>query len=320
MSALKPRGWVLAACLMACSGGGSARDGLSLRHPELAAVKGHRLADTRPYYLPVAGQLTLFLCRWPDAALIPVALPSDADAEERRQLEAALAAWEGAGLGVRFETTTGDLDGAGIEIRLRDDMLAYAANTVVDCAVDAEGIRPGVDPLPARVVLASIHLAHSDPRLTGSALHELGHALGFQGHPRPSRRIRAQVPGEGSVMGRDTEAVRLAGQRVLAGKPFAEPTLTALYALPSGTVVERLSLAPEATNVVDRMLQLGARGGLIGPLVRVGDDQGRIAWLDPNSGATASLRLQGLNQARDRPAKLSIEASARARRLLESSD
>jgi len=320
MSTCAPRSWVLAACLMACGGAGPARDGLALRHPELAAVEGHRLADTRPYYLPAGGRLTLFLCRWPDSAVIPVALPSDADAEERRKLEAALAAWEGAGLGVSFERSTGDLDGVGIEIRLRDDMLAYSANTVVDCAVDADGIGPDADPLPARVVMASIHLAHADPRLTGSALHELGHALGFQGHPRSSRRIRGQRPRNESVMARDTEVVRLAGERVLAGKAFADPTLAALYALPSGTVVQRLPLAPEGTDAVDRMLELGARDGLIGPLLRVGDDEGRVAWLDPASGAAASLRLEGLNQARERSGSLRIEPSARARRLLEASD
>jgi hypothetical protein len=311
---------VLAACLLACGGGGPAREGLGLRHPELAAIEGHRLADTRPYYLPADGRLTLFLCRWPDSAVIPVALPPDADAEERRKLEAALAAWQGAGLGVSFERRTGNLDGVGIEIRLRDDMLAYSANTVVDCAVDADGIRPDADPLPARVVLASIHLARADPRLTGSALHELGHALGFQGHPRSSRRIRGQVPRNESVMGRDTEVVRLVGERVLAGKAFADASLAALYALPSGTVVQRLPLSPEGTEAVDRMLELGARGGLIGPLLRVGDDEGRVAWLDPASGVAASLRLEGLNQAREQSGSLSIEPSARARRLLGESD
>ena len=44
-----------------------------------------------------------------------------------------------------------------------------------------------------------------------------------------------------------------------------------------GTVVERLPLAPQGTEAVDRMLKLAARDGLIGPLVRVGDDEGRIA-------------------------------------------
>jgi hypothetical protein len=308
---------LLAAALVSCSSSGGDRDGLAARHPELAELKGHRLADTRPYYLPAGGRLTLFLCRWPDSAVIPVELPPDANADERRKLEAALAAWEGAGLGVRFAPSVGGLAGVGIEVRLRDDMLAYSANTIVDCAVDAAGIVDGADPLPARVVFASIHLAHGDPRLTGSALHELGHALGFQGHPRALRKLRTGRARPPSVMGRDTEAVRRAGESALAGKPFADPTLSALYALPSGTVLDRLPLAVEGTEPVDRMLRLGAKAGLIGPLVRVGDDEGRIAWLDPASGIAASLRLGSLNQARERPERLSIDPSARARRLLE---
>lgn len=312
--------WLLALCLIGCGGGGAGLAGLDLRHPQLAAVKGHRLADARPYYLPAAGELTLFLCRWPDSAVIPVALPPDADVEEARKLEAALAGWEGAGLGIRFERRTGELDGVGIEIRLRDDMLAYSANTVVDCAVDSDGIRSDADPLPARVVLASIHLARADPRLAGSALHELGHALGFQGHPRAKRGMRGRPARSESVMGRDTQAVRRAGERVLAGTAFSDPSLTALYALPSGTVVERLPIGSEITRPVDRLLELGARAGLVGPLVRVGDDAGRIAWLDPSSGIPASLRLEGLNQVRERSGSLSIEPSARAQRLLETQD
>ena len=43
---------------------------LGASHPELMGLGGHRLADVRPYYLPVAGSLVLFLCRWPDGASI----------------------------------------------------------------------------------------------------------------------------------------------------------------------------------------------------------------------------------------------------------
>jgi hypothetical protein len=303
----------LVLALAACAGS-SATDALEARHPELAAIEGQRLAQVRPYYLPAAGRLTLFLCRWPDAAVIPVRLPPDADADERRALEAALAAWQGAGLGVRFDVGTRELAGVGIEIELRDGMLAYAANTVADCAVEAAGI--GDDPLPARVVFASIELARGDPRLAGSALHELGHALGFQGHPRRAARWRGRPRTSRSVMVRDTDALRRAGERVLDGEPFSDPTLEALYALPTGTVLERLPLGEAATRPVDRMLALARRRGWIGPLLRVGDAEGRLAWLDPADGSTATLRLGGLAQARTRPERLLIEPSPRARRLL----
>jgi hypothetical protein len=290
---------------------------LGASHPELAGLDGHRLAEVRPYYLPAAGSLVLFLCRWPDGASIPVELPADADADEQRKLSAALDAWQGAGLGVRFELTRAGLGGVGIEIRLRDGMLASLANTVVDCGVEAEGIVAGADPLPARVVFASIHLARGDPRLAGAALHELGHALGFQGHPRPPRHTRVAPRAPRTVMVRGTEAVRLAGERVLAGRPFSDSTLSALYAVPSGTVLRRLALRREHTEPVDRMLAIGRRLELVGPLVRVGDTEGLIAWYDPDTGAPASLRLGGLEQARTRPERLTIEPSSSAQRLLD---
>jgi hypothetical protein len=220
----RPGGWRiggLVAALAWLGGPGCAEPGWDLerlesRHPQLRARAAHRLGDVTPYYLPLAARLTLFLCRWPDAATVPVSLPLDASADERRKIEAALAAWEGA-LGLRFERAFPS--GVGIEIRLFDEMLAYSANTVADCAVDAQALGSGApDALPARLVKASIHLAHGDPRLTGSALHELGHALGFQGHASQGR----------TVMVKATEAIRLAGERVLAGKPFGDDTLAAL--------------------------------------------------------------------------------------------
>ena len=52
------------------------------------------------------------------------------------------------------------------------------------------------------------------------------------------------------------------------------------------------------------------------PLLRVGDEVGRIAWLDPQ-GRVVSLRLSGLRQALRDPSRLAIEPSASARALLE---
>jgi hypothetical protein len=268
---------------------------LEARWPALARVEGQRLADLRPYYLPARGWLTLFACRWPDGAAIPVELPGDADAGERRALEAALAAWEGAGLGLRFER--GARRGFGIEIRLRDAATAYQAYSVVDCAVDAAGLEAAGDVLPARLVTASLELVRGDPRLAGTALHELGHALGFQGHARRGD----------SVMLHDIDAVRRAGERALAGRPFADAALAALYALPSGAVLGRLALPPGRSQPVDDLFTRASARGWLGPLLRVGDREGRIAWLDPATGETTSLRIGGLEQARSDPARLVLE-------------
>ncbi|MBW1686657.1 MAG: hypothetical protein JRS35_16525, partial [Deltaproteobacteria bacterium] len=116
-------GAILAALVgLACAERAWEVERLELRHPALRARSPHRLGDTRPYYLPAAGRLTLFLCRWPDGATVPVSLPANATPDQRRKLEAVLGAWEDA-LGLRFELRA--LSGVGIEIRLFDNMLAY---------------------------------------------------------------------------------------------------------------------------------------------------------------------------------------------------
>jgi hypothetical protein len=303
------RGRIGTACLaalvgLACAERGWDLERLELRHPALRARGAHRLGDVTPYYLPAAGHLSLFLCRWLDGAAVPVSLPADATPDQRRKLDAALGAWERA-LGLSFERR--ELSGVGIEIRLFDDMLAYQANTEADCAIDARALGVGTpDVLPARLVFASIHMARDDPRLAGTALHELGHALGFQGHASRGR----------TVMVRETDAVRLAGERVVAGKAFDDAAVGALYAVPSGTVVGRLPLGKGRTSAVDRLIAIGRQRGWIGPLVRVGDEEGRIGWLDPR-GRAVSLRLSGLRQALRDPSRLAIDPSRRAQQVLE---
>jgi hypothetical protein len=288
-----------------CAGRARDLEGLERRYPALRSIAGHRLADVMPYLLPAADTLTLFLCRWPDAARVSVSFPPDATPGERRALEAALAAWQGAGLGLRFEAHEGA--GAQIEIRFDDVLLSYGANTVARCAVESSALgapkRVGV--LPARLVFASIQLGHGDPRLAGSALHELGHALGFQGHAKRGD----------SVMLRSTQRLRVTGQRALAGEPFSDATLRALYALPSGTVLERRPLAAGQSAVVDRLARLAEQRGLAGPSVEVGDRAGRIGWTDARGSAFA-LVLRNLRQALRDASKLGIEPDPAAARIL----
>ena len=276
--------------------------GLERRYPELREIQGHRLADVRPYYWPAGGELTLLLCRWPDGARIPVVLPPEASADERHRLQAALAAWEQAGLGIRFVPVPA-LTAGGIEIELVEGMLSWGANTIADCAIDSAA---SGDPLPARMVYASVQLARGDPRLVGSALHELGHALGFQGHPRRGA----------SIMVRDAGRLRKTGDDVLKGAGFADATLSALYAVPSGTVLARIALVPGQTDPIDRLRAVGSLRGWQGPFLRAGDREGLVRW-ERRRGGDVTVLLRGLSAALDRPERLVIEPGPAARRILE---
>ncbi len=254
---------------------------LVVRFPGLDA---QALADATPYLLPARGRLTFFLCRWPQGPLIPVSLPDDASPEERALLEQALAAWEGAGLGVRFGASRAP--GAGIAIQFlapagEDESTPRTAYTTADCAL-ARSALDGSEArvLGARILSANVYLRRSErsvlgrevaltrEELAGSALHELGHALGFQGHA--TRGI--------TVMNHSVDQVRQLGRRILAREPLTDPALSALYAVPSGVVVGQARLSPEQTRPVDEMVRRAFSSGWLGPFARVGDRLARLHW------------------------------------------
>jgi len=284
------------------------------RHPELARYEGRRLGDATPFLIPRDDALLLFLCRWPRERAIGVSLPEDVSEAERTALRAALAAWQQA-LALRFEER--ERPRAQIEIRFVEALSAGGArqpgaDTVADCAVASSEVRGGR--LDASIVFASIHLrrSHIDlvgrerplsgAELTGAALHELGHALGFSGHA---------ALGE-SVMVRDVEAVRAHGRGVLAGEAFADATLEALYALPSGTLLARRPLAaPAAARYAALARRLAGEGGWIGPRVRVGDRAARISWLHASEGA-AALRIDALREGLRDPLQLELKPNRAA--------
>jgi hypothetical protein len=284
------------ALVAGCAYGPFDVEALEHRYPAVAAIAEHHLWDTTTYLLPSGENVTFFLCRWPTEAAIPVSLPPDASEDERRSLESVLRAWEGAGLGIRFET--GAPPGIGIELRFIDTepgatMTTHAANTVADCAVSPEVFEGETgDVLPAQLVFASIHLwrggfdnlgrqvEHSQAEFLGSALHELGHALGFQGHVRVGR----------SVMVKETDQVERAGVSRDKDRAFSDATLRALYALPSGTVVRRIPAMAYQTAPVDRMAALARKHDFSGPFVRVGDVNGGLLWRDP-SGTRFAVRV-----------------------------
>ena len=312
----------VAACLGALALGCASE--IDLRFPELTAIAGHRLGDAHPYFLPAAGRLYQFLCRWSQRQAVSVSLPSDATSEQRALLEAALVAWEGAGLGLRFERRPGppaDIEmrfvGAEEESRGRR---ARSGNTLVDCAVSPTALeQAGGGPLPARLTRASLHLARanfdfrgaeiplSPAELAGSALHELGHALGFQGHARRGA----------TVMTAEFEEVRRSGARLLAGRSFDDPSLRALYALPSGAVLRRSPLSADNARLVQRWIAAARRADLLGPFAQVGDHSARVVWRD-SRGADYALVLVNLSAVLRQPEQLVLIPNGNARDVLGS--
>ncbi len=294
---------------------------LEARHPALAALDGHRLGDATPYVWPSRGELVYFLCRWPNGARIPVSLPPDATEAERDVLEAALRAWEGAGLGVRFERLAPGAP-AAVEIRFLPDVAPgakapRAAEAAVDCALDADALDAAGAVLPARVVSASIQLRRGDrdmvgrfvavtpEQLAGATLHELGHALGFQGHARAGE----------SAMVRTLADVKRLGRRALADEAFRDDALSALYAVPSGSVVRRLRVGDGHTESADRLAALATERGFTGPFAQVGDRVARVHWRD-GEGRAYTVFVFGAADVDREPAKLRLRPARRAAALL----
>ncbi len=300
---------------------------VAARHPALASHFGHRLRDLHPYPWPRSGRLAWLTCRFETPSELGVALPPDADPAARRALRAALAALDSAGLGVRFREAPPGV--ARITIRLAPgpvptDTGPGLGRATADCELlDPSAFEGGVgDVVPARLAGAEVWLARSLPgvpfrdrselseaELAAVALHELGHALGFQGHPEGGRTVVARLPATFSALGR----------AVLAGEELRDATLRALYALPSGTVLRVDSVVRARTEPLDRLLVEAQRRGFAGPFLRVGDKVARIGFRAGGAEA-ASLQLSEVPALLRGAGGLVLLPDPRARRLLAGSE
>lgn len=293
---------VLACVFFACasSQGGWDRAGLEKRYPAVSAIRWQRLSDTPPYFVPDDVGIRLFLCRWQDEVEIPVVLPADANESEQTGLRQAMAAWERAGLGVRFREVAALEGGRGIEIRLfgaSDEAIAdtRTADTIADCRVETHARdRADDSPVDARLEFASIFMRRANldslgrslpltrSQLAGQALHEFGHALGFSGHVANLR----------SIMTPTHEVANRWGEAAIAGKPFSDPSVKALYKVPSGVVVGTLDPPTERLTSLRRFMSLANESTeWVGPYVRVGQRDARIFWKRA-SGQSAIFELR----------------------------
>ncbi|MCP4040145.1 MAG: hypothetical protein GY733_24590 [bacterium] len=280
---------LLGLCACVPMAGGWSVAALEAQHPSLMQQRGHRLGDTPPLFWPDADGAILFLCRFDPQSTIPVSLPVDATAPERAAIRLALQAWENAGLGIRFREA--DEVEAQIHVRFEPDPAAGqdprrrikgTGLTVSDCAVDrpsGEGAGPR-QVLDAKLVRARVLLRRSNPDMVGrevavsddervgAMLHEFGHALGFAGH----------VGTLDSVMASATDTVRRFGRRVRNGEPLRAPSLVALYAVPSGTIVGRARLSEQSRADFEAALRSVAGSDWLGPFARVGERSGQLHW------------------------------------------
>lgn len=120
---------------------------------------------------------------------------------------------------------------------------------------------------------------------------------------------------ETSALASSPRAIRVLGERVLAGEPWADPHLRALYAVPSGAVLRRAPVEMWRTDLTDRMAELGRKNALDGPFVRVGDRAARVFWRDAR-GLEYGLQVLNLEDVLRRPGRLLVVPEPRTRNAL----
>ena len=163
-------------------------------HPALARHAGHRLDELHPYVWVQDAEVTLFTCRWTTEAPIGVWISAGFDERERALAERALAAWEQAGLGVRFQSVR--VDEASLALTLQDQAVetadgAGAGRAVVDCAVSPPS---GGGRLAAELAFARVDVAQRpDPGAVPGVVDQHVDPPVRLDHGRPERGRRLPV-------------------------------------------------------------------------------------------------------------------------------
>ncbi len=266
--------------------GGWDSDALVEQVPEIREIRGQRIGDLTPYPALVDGRVTLVACRFASPAR-PIPVVVSGDDWPSAWGEAALEAVEAAVGSVSFERRPGPLDAPGIHIRsistaggagpvgLADTRAECDVRLREDSAADVRGHLLRSQVRIRRRVLGTFAQgrAATAEGWVGAMLHELGHALGFQGHA---------AVGD-SLVQLEQSRLRLLGRRALEGEPVPAPNVRALYALAPGTRLGSVTLSASAQSVVDEVArEVEARGRRSGPPIAarsvVGDRHARLAW------------------------------------------
>ena len=273
------------------------------------------LARMHPYLWPSQGRVEWLTCRWTTEEPVGVAILGTREAETW-SVRRALAAWEAVDLGVRFLEVPSDraqiLLVAVDDPVARDDGSRGPGRTITDCRLD-ESATPRAKLVRSRIEVAravgpdelgKMHPLNSNEWL-GTWVHEIGHALGFQGHRR-----RGDDP-----MRLEPDFQRLVGERLRNGKPLVSPALRALYAQPSGTSLGSAAVAETRTRDADEIGRLAKAAGFEGPLLRSGDRAARIFWRGPR-GREYGFLVFDLPGVLKRPEKLVLLPEPAARQRL----
>jgi len=272
---------------------------LVAEEPRLADLSQHRLGDLIPYPVPAAEGVELVSCRWRTNAPIRVRLHLEGErlAWAQRAIESLSAGTPGIELATESASQVAPGADRGftaanvIEVFDVDpdeaDHPVGVGDTLVACDVSRGADSAFGTPTLAEIRMRSFVVNQLDEVVpvsaedwTGALMHELGHALGFQGHLRNGP----------SILVRDQSALRRAGRDALAGDAWRDETLEALYRLEPGRVLGRRSLSKESQRWVRAAEQRAAGKDRphTGPRAKVGDRHGQIEWM---TGEGDVLRL-----------------------------
>ncbi len=261
--------------------------------PELSARDARMLAELVPFPRLVEGEVVLVACRWPLDRSVPVRLAVSGPRVgwARRTIDALERGTRTFGLALEVATEA-SVARAGPRIEILEVDAEHEpgprglGDTLVLCDVAAHAPE-GIGVLrEAQIVMRAGQVHPIDGAIdapaeawSGALLHELGHALGFQGHLRTGS----------SALRLDRDRLRRAGRKVLAGEDWRDPALEALYRLPGESSLGRRPLAAGSRRWVDGIERaLASQGGSVGVWASVGDRSALLEWRARDGG---SLRL-----------------------------